>query len=130
MKVELEGYTPKKGDAFTIWKGTNSISGTPTLELPALPEGLNWDTSELVAADGKALKTGVLKVTDTALTAVSGIGTDNPVSCEVYTLGGMFVTSFKAPVGQLRTMVSSLPLQPGTYLLQPQGRPAFKVVVK
>ena len=130
VKVELEGYTPKKGDAFTIWKGTNSISGTPTLELPALPEGLNWDTSELVAADGKALKTGVLKVTDTALTAVSGIGTDNPVSCEVYTLGGMFVTSFKAPVGQLRTMVSSLPLQPGTYLLQPQGRPAFKVVVK
>ena len=130
MKVELADYAPKKGDAITIWKGVTSISGTPVLELPALPSGLFWDTSELVAADGKALKTGVLKVTDVAPTAIAGVDAATPVNCSIYTVGGIFVTSFTATAGDVRNVVSSLPLQPGTYLLQPQGRPAFKVVVK
>lgn len=130
VKVELADYAPKKGDAITIWKGVTSISGTPVLELPALPSGLFWDTSELVAADGKALKTGVLKVTDVAPTAIAGVDAATPVNCSIYTVGGIFVTSFTATAGDVRNVVNSLPLQPGTYLLQPRGRQAVKVVVK
>jgi autotransporter-associated beta strand protein len=129
VKVELVDYTPKKGDKFTIWKGTGSISGTPTLDLPALPAGLYWDTSELVAVDGKALKTGVLKVTDDSSVGIdmaSGAVTD----CDVYTLGGLLVTSFRATPGEMKAVAGSLPLLPGTYLLRAKNRPAVKVMVK
>ena len=130
VKVEFEDYKPKKGDEFTIWKGITSISGTPALDLPKLPAGLYWDTTALVADDGKAMKTGVLKVSDVAPTAIAAIESTMPVSCSVYTVGGIFVTSFTAPADDVRSVVSSLPLPPGTYVLQPQDRQVLKVVVK
>ena len=53
------GYDFKAGDTFTLWKagGFQSTSNT-VVELPELPEGLYWDTSELLKKEGK------LKVTD------------------------------------------------------------------
>ncbi|MCM1141014.1 MAG: autotransporter-associated beta strand repeat-containing protein, partial [Muribaculum sp.] len=36
------GYEPAEGDQFQLWKASK-FSGTPALELPELPEGLEWD---------------------------------------------------------------------------------------
>jgi hypothetical protein len=61
----LEGYTPAVGDEFTLWTA-NSFSGTPTFELPELPEGLKWDTSETVQ------KVGVLRIVEDQTAYVLG----------------------------------------------------------
>ena len=61
----LSGYTPKAGDAFTLWTVSGTLSGTPSYDLPALPEGLYWDIR------GLSEKTGVLRVTDDI--TVSGV---------------------------------------------------------
>jgi hypothetical protein len=50
----LGGYTPAAGDSFDLFDFT-SASGAFTLALPALPVGLNWNSSNL-------LTTGVLSV--------------------------------------------------------------------
>ena len=90
LKVTLaEGYTPAAGDSFTLWEATNSFSGTPTLDLPSLPNNLTWDTSELLA------KKGVLKVM--AGTGIDAIAADATVQCEVYTTNGQKVAQFEAP---------------------------------
>ena len=52
----LDGYTPAVGDTFTLWTAANSFSGTPTFDLPALPAGMEWDTTDM------AQKTGVLAI--------------------------------------------------------------------
>ena len=52
----LNGYTPQEGDEFTLWTTTSTYKGTPTFQLPQLPAGMAWDTSQV------AQKTGVLKV--------------------------------------------------------------------
>ena len=60
LNVELgEGFVPENGDEFVMWTA-KSFSGTPTaINLPALPEGLYWDTSNLLQ------KEGILRVTNT-----------------------------------------------------------------
>lgn len=59
LKVNLlSGYTPKAGDKFTLWEASVIFSGSPTLALPQLPEGLYWDTTDLLK------QTGVIAVTD------------------------------------------------------------------
>jgi autotransporter-associated beta strand protein len=54
--VLLDDYVPQIGDEFTLWTTTGTFSGTPEFDLPLLPPGLEWDTSEV------AQKTGVLRV--------------------------------------------------------------------
>ena len=61
----LSGYTPKAGDAFTLWTVSGTLSGTPSYDLPELPSGLYWDIR------GLSEKTGVLRVTDDI--TVSGV---------------------------------------------------------
>ena len=58
VKVTLSSYTPVKGDEFTLWTVSGTFSGTPSFDLPELPEGLYWDPT------GLKDKTGVLRVTD------------------------------------------------------------------
>ena len=52
----LDSYIPAIGDAFTLWTTTGSYQGTPNFDLPALPAGMAWDTSEV------AQKTGILRI--------------------------------------------------------------------
>jgi len=67
VKVTLvSGYTPKIGDSFTLWTVSGTFAGNPTFDLPALPEGMAWDTTKLT--DG----TGVLSII-----AATGIRTAN-----------------------------------------------------
>ena len=60
ITVTHAGYDFKAGDMFTLWKAGSFLSTSNiVIELPELPDGLYWDTSELMKKEGK------LKVTDT-----------------------------------------------------------------
>ena len=62
VKVEMNPeYVAAEGDEFRLWK-TGSFSGTPSIELPELAEGLEWTSTVLRMP-------GVLKVVKS-----SGIG--------------------------------------------------------
>ena len=67
ITVALKGSL-KVGDEVVLWKcGSLQTSSNLVVNLPELPEGLYWDTSELLKKDGK------LKVTDTP-TGIGGVG--------------------------------------------------------
>jgi len=110
----VEGYEPKVGDTFTLWTVTRSFSGTPTYELPQLPEGLYWDTSML------AQKSGVLAITDDASAGIGRLDADALVSCTVYTVGGVAVGSFESRRANVRQAVGQLRLESGLYIVRMQ----------
>lgn len=106
-----EGYTPKAGDTFTLWDASRLFSGTPTYDLPTLPAGLYWDTTEM-----KAQK-GVLKITDDA-TAVHQINTDTEVSCEIYSISGIHLGTFRAVRSAVAGEVKRITGRQGTYIVK------------
>lgn len=125
--VLLNGYTPQKGDEFTLWTLTGSLTGTPTFELPELPDGLYWDTSGLTD------KTGVLRVTDDASLGIGRMAADTPVVCEVYTLSGTCVATFEGLKSEAVALARRKSLPMGTYILKMHGNhrtEVQKVVVK
>ena len=121
----VSGYTPKAGDAFTLWTTTGTFKGTPVFDLPTLPEGLYWDTSEV------AQKTGILRVTDTQ--SIAPMTVDTPVSCEVFTANGVRVATLQTLRGQAVAEAGKLPLRAGTYIIYMRsgdGTESAKVLVK
>jgi hypothetical protein len=78
-------YTAAEGDSTTLIVA-ETISGTPTFDLPDLPEGLSWDTSTL-------MQDGVIRVTSGAgiqhVTADAG-----QCDCLVFDIAGKLVASF------------------------------------
>jgi hypothetical protein len=63
INIELgSNYTPASGDEIIFWTA-GSVSGKPTaINLPALPAGLQWDTTDLLKAEGKlrvTVQTGI-----------------------------------------------------------------------
>ena len=120
VKVTLgEDYKPKAGDTFTLWT-TTTFSGTPSYSLPQLPEGLYWNANAL------ADKTGVLSITDDASVGIGRIAGGELVSCDVYTVGGLFVGSFEAQRGEVRAAVKQLGVQPGLYIVRIQAGRNFE----
>ncbi|MCI6337632.1 MAG: autotransporter-associated beta strand repeat-containing protein [Prevotella sp.] len=76
-------YVPKIGDTFTLWTAS-TFKGVPTnITLPELPEGMAWDTSELLKP------TGVIKIIES--TAINGITVDGDFEAKVYTTNGILV---------------------------------------
>ena len=115
LKVTLlDGYVPKVGDSFTLWTAS-TFSGTPTFSLPALPEGLYWDTRQVAA------QTGVLSITDDASLGIGTLGADTWVACEVYTLGGAHVSSLQTQRGNIRNEIKKRGLSSGTYIVKMQN---------
>jgi len=47
FRITLENYAPAEGDQFDLFDFGGALSGTFTLDLPALDNGLSWDTSML-----------------------------------------------------------------------------------
>ena len=80
--IELGGtYKPAVGDEIIFWTA-GSVSGTPTaINLPELPAGLYWDTSDLLKPEGK------LRVTDQP-TGIQTIRTNGMNDGKIYTLDG------------------------------------------
>jgi alpha-amylase len=64
-----------------MWK-CGSLSGTPTaINLPTLPAGLYWDTSDLMKT------TGILRVTDVS-TGIKGVSANSTEGGKYYTIDG------------------------------------------
>ena len=78
-------YTAAEGDSATLIVA-KTIEGTPSFDLPDLPEGLSWDTSTL-------MQDGVIRVTSGAgiqhVTADAG-----QCDCLVFDIAGKLVASF------------------------------------
>lgn len=105
------GYSPKSGDEYTLWTVSGTLSGTPTFDLPTLPEGLYWDVR------GLSEKTGVLRVTDDPTVGIHRLQADTDPR-NVYDLQGRLVS--RQP-----TTTSTQSLPAGVYI-----RGGRKVVVK
>ena len=104
INIELgDGFVPSEGDSFSMWTAA-SFSGTPSaINLPALPSGLGWDTSELLT------NTGTLRVVKKT-TAIQSVSAGSNSDGKIYDLNG----------NQVKT-----PLKKGIYIKN--GR---KVVIK
>ena len=128
IKVMLiNDYTPKSGDEFTLWTATGSVTGTPTFDLPELPDGLTWNTSGLTG------QTGVLRVVENSSAGIGDMLAETPVTCEVFTASGLHVTTFQCVKAEATTMIRKKALPQGTYILKMQSENQLevkKVVVK
>ena len=86
VNIEL-GYTPAIGDEVTFWTAKNVIVGTgnqaPVINLPQLPEGMEWDTTDLLTTTGK------LRVV--AATGINSVKADSRNDGKTYTLNGIAV---------------------------------------
>ncbi len=116
-------YTPAVGDSCTLWTAAD-FSGSAdnvTLNLPTLPAGLNWDTSELFQT------TGILKVV--IGTGIKNLTLDEASTGQVYDMAGrcygIIKTSKASAVQDLRKQG----LSQGVYVIR-AGGDSMKVVVK
>ena len=105
-------YIPESGDSIILWT-TKTFSGNPTLNLPELPEGLSWDTSDLLKP------TGILRITST--NGVSSISDNEAVRCNVYTISGTKVSDFTCTMDEVNNEIASSPFIPGTYIVKIKG---------
>ena len=73
INIELgSNYTPASGDEIIFWTA-GSVSGKPTaINLPALPAGLLWDTTDLLKAEGKLKVTGQTGISAVSLDEAEG----------------------------------------------------------
>ena len=118
--ILLNGYTPAEGDEFTLWNASVSYAGTPKFDLPVLPDGLAWDTSQA------AQKKSVLKVV--AATGISTISSDAFVDCEVYTLSGSLVGRFASVKAKAALDVMNQPLGAGTYIVKMKNQNKTEII--
>lgn len=108
------GYTPALGDSFNLWNCKKvQEDSAPTLELPELPEGLAWDTTELLTT------TGTLRVTDA--TGLRLTTWDEPVKAAVYTLDGVLVDAFNCAYNQVGETLNCTSLPAGLYIIRMEG---------
>jgi autotransporter-associated beta strand protein len=108
--VFLDGYQPSVGDEFVVWEAAQTFSGTPTVELPELPQGLEWDTSDLKA------KHGVLRIKEAETEGVS-LTTSVEATCQVFTPSGVCVATMNAARDSIREKVQQAGLPQGTYIV-------------
>jgi hypothetical protein len=94
----------------------------PDVQLPQLPEGLLWDTSRLLAAQG--VLAVVRDPTGVALPSVADVTT-----CRVYNAAGQLVATFRASAQQAEWRSRQLPLSAGTYVVR-YGERSCKILVK
>ena len=96
-----EGVTFKEGDTYDLYSCTKYSSNTSlaVVTLPELPEGLVWDTSELLSTNGK--------LTVKASTAVNQLQYDSPVQATVYAVDGTVVANYDTQVGLVYSRLSA-----------------------
>ena len=113
VKVKLmNGYTPQLNDEFTLWTVNSTFKYAPTFDLPALPDGLYWDTS------GLNNTTGVLRITDNPEAGVGSIASKSPVDCQVYTLGGTLLGTIVTTKAEAALQARQLVQTAGTYIVK------------
>lgn len=100
-------YSPKAGDEIVLWECAGSIVGTPTVNLPELPAGFSWDTSDI--KNGKL----VVNVSD----GINALPADKNVRCRLFTVSGVLVAEFDSAAGNAVETAKTLGVGTGTYVL-------------
>jgi hypothetical protein len=110
------GFQPKAGDSFTLWKAKRVMRDPVEISLPTLPEGLYWNTAGLL---GKST-TGVLTVTDNPADGIGIIPADAEAKCQVFGVGGVMITTMNASRNQLLNALKAMRVKPGLYIVKMQ----------
>ena len=108
--VLVDGYTPQLGDEFTLWTCNRLAAAPVSINLPALPAGLYWDTRALSDA------TGVVRITDDATVGIQGVDNVSDTVCDVYTVAGVHVA--RVNMSGVDQMLKKLNLNAGTYIIR------------
>ncbi len=112
VRVRLaDTYAPTIGDAFTLWTAetvTGCTEGDITLELPELPQGMKWDTSELYAAKG------VLKIAKDDADAIGNIAADAALVADVVGVDGKTIGRIATTKATLNADVRAIAGTTGT----------------
>ncbi len=87
ITVKLNGTSIKAGESITLWKAGSFQGTSATINLPELPAGLAWDTTDLLKA------TGVLRVVEAS--AVRNVRLNGRDADAVYTLDGQRIDTPK-----------------------------------
>lgn len=83
INLSLTGNAPSVGEEIILWKvGRFSSNSNVVINLPELPAGRYWDTTDLLKAEGK------LRITDQP-TAIQTVNADQLNDGHFYTLDGM-----------------------------------------
>ena len=98
-------YTPAVGDSIVLWT-TEKFVGNPKLSLPTLPATMQWDDSDLCAANG------ILRIA--VNTGIYDIKTDNQARRLIYSIDGK----------QMGDDIDQLPA--GVYIVKENGK-TYKV---
>lgn len=105
-----DNYEPLAGDSIVLWS-TGRFTGRPTVNLPELPNGLKWDTTDLLA------NKGILRIVADA-TSIESIPAYSQYSCDVYTTGGTFVGNITSTRESLSRDVRALGHGAGVYIVK------------
>ena len=112
--VLKDGVVPELGHSFELWNCEElDAESVPLLELPELPEGLAWDTTDLFTSEG------ILRVIDAA--GIRLKSWNEEVRVTVVTLDGVQVDAFKCAYNQLKETLDATSLPQGFYLLKIEG---------
>ena len=117
-------YQPAIGDEIILWTAT-AFNGSPTLNLPELPAGMYWDTSELMTKDGK------LRVASTE--GIALLPANLRVSCTVYNLGGQQVAEYETKAADAVRKAQKQHLPAGTYIIRMQAngmKTSQKIIIR
>lgn len=97
INIELgSSYTPAIGDELIFWTAT-AILGTPSaINLPELPVGMEWDTTDLLTTTGTLrvkIDTGIKNVRaddngNGKIYTLTGIPVENPTKKGIYIING------------------------------------------
>ena len=103
-------YVPAAGDSIVIWN-VEQFTGSPKLNLPQLPEGLEWNTDELCATTGK------LRIVSS--TAIRKLHADELADGEVFSASGVQVGRVEAiRVKDVQRELQRRGLPAGTYVVR------------
>ena len=109
------------GEKFTLWNA-QSFDGTPTsITLPELPEGFQWDTSELLKP------TGIIKAV-AVVSGISALPADGTFEGAVYNLGGVKIADITTTKATVENDIRNI-AGPGAYILR-SGKTMVKIVIR
>lgn len=121
ITLELySNYKPAIGDEVVFWKA-NSVSGTlSAVNLPELPEGMQWNTDNLMTS-------GVVRIVEA--TGIDNISANEEFKGAVYTLNGVKVADITTTKATLNKDVKALGVGSGIYVVRTAASTA-KVIIK
>jgi autotransporter-associated beta strand protein len=110
--TKVSGRELQVGESFTLWTcKTYNKKYIPTLELPELPEGMEWDTSELCAT------TGIIKVV-AATSGLNQVTNDMTADVTLYNVDGSEACRFTTSYGTVYAAAAEADVPNGLYLIR------------